>query len=150
MESTVILRGSIFRPGRTYRNYTGHLEKACFLTGHSLDRLTPAVSEISCGLRRAQNNSPRFPNFLYTADLYRVINNLGRLDPFAQLAFPPFLFSLRAPSEALPMRRACDHERLADFVPQNDKVLIGVRPCSGVGCLILKMAWRKNLAGLHP
>ena len=45
------------------------------------------------------------------------------------------------------MHRAHSSERLDEFVPHHDKVLIGVRQCSGVDCLILKLAWRKNLAG---
>ena len=147
LESTFILRGSIFRSGRTFRNYTGHLREACLLTGQPLDWYNPSVREIARSLEHARISSFRFPNFLYTQDLYGIINKLGRIGEFPQISFLTFLFSLRIPSEALCMRRARDSERLAEFVPHRDKVLIGVRPCSGAGCLILKLAWRTNLSG---
>ena len=61
-----------------------------------------------------------------------------------------FLLSLGIPSDALCVRRAHDSERLAEFAHLRDKVLIGVRPFSGADCIILKLAWRKNLAdGVH-
>ena len=75
LESTVALWGSIFRPGRTFRDYTGHLRKACLLAGHSLYWYAPAVREITRGLKHAKSNSPRFPNFIYTTDLYNITTN---------------------------------------------------------------------------
>ena len=45
------------------------------------------------------------------------------------------------------MRNAHQKERLGGFAPQSDKVLIGVRPCSKIDCLIIKMTNRKNLTG---
>ena len=89
---TVILRGSCFRPGRTFRNYLFHLKKARLLTECSFDRCTTAVREIARGLKHAKKNSLQFPNFIYTQDLYNVINHIGREDEFSQLAFiSPFL-----------------------------------------------------------
>ena len=146
-ERNVILWGSTFKAGATFRNYLGHLKKACFLTGSPVDWYTPAVRDISKGLRLAKKCSFKFPNFLYTQDLFKIINGLGWEDTFSLLAFTSYLFSLRIPSEALCLRRARDSERLADFVPQADKALIGTRICGGATCLIIKMSWRKNLPG---
>ena len=146
LESTVILWGSCFRPGRTSRNYTGNLRKAFLLTGHPLDWNAPSVREISNGLKHAQDSPFRFPNFLYTQDLYRIINTLCWIGEFPQIASLSLLCSLSIPSDAICIRRAHDSGRLAGFVPHHDKVLIGGRPCSGADCLILKLAWRKNLA----
>ena len=146
-EANVLHWSSIFRPGATYRNYLGHLKKACFLAGSPVDWYTSAVRDVSKGLRLAKKGSFKFPNFIYTQDLFRIINGLGWEDCFSKLAFVSFLFSLRIPSEALCMRQAHDSERLADFVPQGDKVLIGVRVCGGAPCLIVKMSWRKNIPG---
>ena len=65
-------------------------------------------------------------------------NGFGRGDVFALLAFTPYLLIIRTPSDALCLRRGRDSERLADFVPQADKPLIGARACGGAPCLILK------------
>ena len=147
LEDTVVLWGSCLRPGRTYRNYLGHLKKASLLAECSLERYSTDVKEIARGLRHAKKTAFQFPNFLYTQDLFAIINFLGWHEEFAQLAFLSFLFSLMIPSEALPMRKAHRHERIEEFIPQNDKVLIGVRPCSKIDCLIIKMSQRKNLSG---
>lgn len=90
--------------------------------------------------------SLRFPNFIYTQDPFKIINSLGRQGEFPQLAFIAFLFSLRIPPEALTMRRAHRRERLEGFSPQNDNVAIGVRPCSEIDWLIVKMNRRKDLS----
>ena len=47
--SPVILRGSCFRPGRSFRNCLGHLKKAWLLDERSLERYTAAVREIARG-----------------------------------------------------------------------------------------------------
>ena len=146
-EENVILWGSTFKVGKTFRNYLGHLKKACFLHGSPVDWYSPAVKDVAKGLRLAQKQPFKFPNFIYTQDLFRIINGLGWEDRFAQIAFICYLFSLMVPSEALCMRQAPEGERLADFVPQKDKVLIGTRICGGMPCLIIKMSWRKNLPG---
>ena len=45
------------------------------------------------------------------------------------------------------MRRARPTDRISEFVPQDDRVLIGVRNCAGTERLIIKMSQRKNLSG---
>ena len=100
LERTVILWGSCFRPGRTFLNYTGHLKKACLQTGHSLGWYTPSVKEIAMGLKNAKNASFRLPNCPYTQDRYRIINKLGWIGEFSQIAFLSFLPSLRIPPDA--------------------------------------------------
>ena len=132
-----MLWGSIFRPGATYRNYLGHLKKACFLTGSPVDWYTAAVRDVSKRLRLAKKESFKPPNFIYTRDLFKIINGLGRGDTFSMLDFVSYLSSLRVPPEALFLRKARDSGRLADFVPQSDKVLIGTRVCGG-GALPLR------------
>ena len=146
-EENVVLWGSCFRPGRTFRNYLGHLKKACLLAECAFEWYSTAVREIARGLKFAKQVSFKFPNFIYTQDLFKIINSLGWEDEFAQLAFISFLFSLRIPSEALVMKRAHRRERLEEFSPQHEQVLIGVRSCSKIDCLIVKMNRRKNLSG---
>ena len=103
------------------------------------------VRDVSKGLRYAKKSSSEFPNFIYTHELFSIINGLGWGGSFAKLAFISFLFIMRVPSEDLCLGKARDSERLADFVPQSDKVLIGTRVCGGAPCLIIKMSWRENL-----
>ena len=147
LEDTVLLWGSSFGAGRTYRNYIGHLKKACLLADCTLSWYSPSVKEIARGLRFAKRSPFTFPNFIYTQDLYRIINPLGWAEIFTQLVFPSFLFSLGIPSEALPMRRARPSGRISEFVPQDGRVPIGVRCCAGAECLVIKMSQRKNLSG---
>lgn len=129
--------GATFRPGATFRNYLGHLKKACFLTGTTIERYTPAVRDAPKGLRCALRRPFKFPNFIYTHDLFRIINGLCCEDRFALIAFASFLFSLRVSSEALCLRRARPDDRLAEFVPQGEKVLIGAHRSGGDDCLII-------------
>ena len=146
-EDTILLWGSTFKPGRTFRNYLSHLRKACLLTGSDFQWDTSAVHAVARGLRSAQRIPFKFPNFIYAQDLFTIINSSGWRSEFAQLCFTAYLFSLRIPSEALTMKRAFLDDPIGEFVPQADKVLIGVREWKGVECLIVKMSWRKNLGG---
>ena len=102
LDDTVVLWGTCFRPGRTFRNYLGHIKKACLLSERSLGWYTTAVREIALGLKHAKKNSFKLPNFIYTQDRYTGVNFLGWEDEFAQLSFLSCLFSLRIPSEAPP------------------------------------------------
>ena len=146
-EDSVLLWGSSFKPGRTFRNYLSHLRKGCLVFNSPLDWDTAAVRSVAKGLRSAHRIPFKFPNFLYTQDIFTIINTIGWQSEFAQLCFISFLFSLRVPSEALLMLRAYSDDPIEKFVPQADKVLIGTRSWRGIDCLIVKMSWRKNLSG---
>ena len=146
-QDTVLMWSNIFAPGRTFRNYLGHLKKGCMLAGTDLGWFTPAVKAASDGLRRAKRGQFAFPNFLFTNDLFFIISNLGWERMFCQLIFITFLFSLRVPSEALLLRRAFADDPISEFVSQDEKALIGVRSFRGTDTLIIKLSWRKNLDG---
>ena len=146
-EDSVLLWGSSFRPGRTFGNYLGHLRKGCLVFGSSLDWDTTAVRSVAKGLKSAHRIPFKFPNFIYTQDIFTIVNSIGWQSEFAQIRFISFLFPLRVPSEALLMIRAFSDDPIERFVPQADKVLIGTRSWNGIDCLIIKMSWRKNLTG---
>ena len=146
-QETVLMWSATFADGRTFRNYVGHLKKGCLLGGFTLEWCTPAVKAASDGLRRAKRGHFAFPNFLYTKDIFRIISALGWEAVFSQLVFIAFLFSLRVPSEALQLRRAFADDPISEFVFQEEKALIGVRPFEGSVALIIKLSWRKNLDG---
>ena len=136
-----------FRPGRTFRNYLGHLKKGCMMAGADLEWFTPGVKAASDGLRRAKRSHFAFPNFLFASDIFFTISTLGWGGMFCQLIFTTFLFSLRVPSEALLLRRAFADGPISEFISQDEKALIGVLPFRGTGALITKLSWRGDLEG---
>ena len=56
-----------------------------------------------------------------------------------------FLFSFRVPSETLHLRRAYRNDRVAEFSPQAEKTLVGIRSVGGTDYLAEKMSYRGNL-----
>ena len=95
----------------------------------------PHVSDMSkMGLAKCQDKSFRFTNFIRSPLLLRIITretSISGPSEFAQAAFFPFLFSFRAPSETLVLRRAFSSDLLDDFPPQAEKSLIGIRFSGG-------------------
>ena len=53
------------------------LKKACLLTGTSADWYTALVRGAPKGLRCAQKSPFKFPDFIDTQDLLRIINGVG-------------------------------------------------------------------------
>ena len=125
-EYSVVLRSSAFAPGKTFGNYAWHLRKGCNLVNASTDWFPPRVETVAKGLRQAKKGMFKFPNFLYKKDIFSIISALGWERMFSKLIFIAFLFSLRGPSEALLLRRAFIDDPISEFVPQDEKALIGV------------------------
>ena len=146
-ENTVLLWGRSFALWGLSAITWAILEKACLLSGTSVGRYTLAVRDASKDLRCALRRPFNLTNVIYTQDLLRIINGLGWEGRFALVAFTSFLFSIRVPSVALFLRRARPEDRISEFAHQGGKVHIGTRRCAFIDCLIIKMSWRKNLAG---
>ena len=89
-EENVLLWGSTSKPGATYRGYLWQLKKACFLTGPPVDCYAATVRDVPNCLRHAKKSSFKFPNFIYTQDLFMIINGLGWEDSFSLLASVSF------------------------------------------------------------
>ena len=89
----------------------------------------------------------KFPNFLYSEDVLATISTLGWERLFSQLIFIAFLFPLRIPPDALILKRSFRGDPISVFAPQDEKALIGVRKFKGTDTLVIKLGWRKNLAG---
>ena len=104
-EKSVLLWIATFPPGRTFRNYVGNHRKGRALLGAATDWATKAAYAEADGLREARNGTFKFPNFLFAADIFNLVNFLGWGREFSLFAFISFLFSLRVPSEALLLRR---------------------------------------------
>lgn len=142
-ETTVRPWGTLFKAGRTYKNYMAHLKKACFLLEVDTRWGAPAVRTVAHGLENAQGRSFAFPNFLFPRDILTIRGH----SPFFQLTYLSYLFPLVVPSEALMIRRAYADDPLTEFVPQPDKALMGIRRYKDHEMLILKFVFRKNIRG---
>ena len=100
---------------------------------------------VSRGLRAADKGRFRFPNFIRSELVIRVINFEPMNSRFAQLAFFAYLFALRVPSEALILRRAFEDDILELEAPQLEKELIAAREVGSQTLIKLKLTYRKNL-----
>ena len=99
MTDAILFRSSLFRAGRTFPQYISHVAMAA---------LTPDVRSVARGLRGAHHFPFKFQNYLAADDLIRLMKVSNLSSEFGQSAFCffCFLFLLRAPSDALWMRRA--------------------------------------------
>ena len=123
----MIERSSIFNPGGTFRNYVDYLEKVCYYMGHPATWYAPALVSIIKGLKLIGKAKCKFPNFLDSSILVRILNREAKQSEFAQLCYLAFLFALRIPSEALRAMRAYKGDQLNIFAPQAERALIGTR-----------------------
>ena len=146
LEEVVLQWSSMFNNTATFGNYVSLLEKCCFFLHFPLLGSPPCAKHAAEGLKKRQNKSSRFPNFIRSPLLLRVITHETSASEFDQAAFFSFLFSLRAPSATPVLRRAFSSDLLGDFPPQEEKALIGVFFSGGSPFLIAKFPWRKNLA----
>ena len=144
-EETVRLWSGTFNPGKTFNQYLAHLQKTSLLMHQPLDWLTPTIRGISKGLKNAQDLSFKFPNFIQTQDLLKLLRYTKVDSSTGQLFFLSYLFALRVPSETLRLTRAYADDPLTQFIPQKEKALIAVRFHSQTPVLVIKFAFRKNV-----
>ena len=111
-ERSVMARGALFAPGKSFRNYIGHLRKGCILLGCDANWAAKAIYAAASGLRKARKGVFKFPNFSLSKDVFRIVDFLLWDREFDQLIFLAFLFPHRVPSEALALRRAFRDARL--------------------------------------
>ena len=141
-QDEVIMWSSILAPIRAFRNYLGRLKKGRILAGANLERYTPAVRTASGGLRDEKRGRFAFPNFLLIEDIFTTISTIGRGRMFAQLISIGFISPIKVPSEALQLRSDFADVHIAEFITQNDKALIGVRPFGRTDAPVTKLSWR--------
>ena len=91
-KKTVLLWSSISNDGRTFENYIGFLRKSFFFLDKPVTWFSPAVVNVSRGLRAAGKGRFRFPNFIRSELVIRVVNLEPLHIQFAQLAFCAYLF----------------------------------------------------------
>ena len=145
-EEVVKQRSSVFGNTATYGNYVCHLEKCCYFLRYPTTWSTPVIRHIAKGLKKCQDKSFRFPNFIRSPLLLKIINHESSASEFAQACFLSFLFSFRVPSETLQLVRSYNTDELEAFTHQQEKALLGVRTIGGEPFLIAKLSTRKNLS----
>ena len=142
---TVLLRGNMFKPGRTQAMYTAHLMKAAILAKQPTDWMRPCIKSVASGLANAQDLSFRFGNFLFPDDLLRLIRTTKITSDFGRASFFPFIFLWVVPSETLTLRKDAADGPITDLAPQKVKILAAVRIIGGNAMRLAKFAWRKNM-----
>ena len=146
-ERRVLNWSSVFNDAPTFQNYTIHLQKVCFFLGCSTAWYTPAVKHVAKGLIKCQGKSFKFPNFIRSRLLIRMLRSQGLESESAQACLFSFLFSFRVPSETLMIRRSFNNDRLLEFSHQVEKALVGIRVFKKQPYLAAKLSFRKNHTG---
>ena len=144
-ERAILLRGAIFNDGKTFGNYLNFVRKACFFLSEPAAWFSNAVINTVRGIRSAGKGEFRFPNFIRSELVIRVINFEPFGIQFAQLAFCAYLFGLRVPPEALQLRRSFSSDSLDLLSHAKDEELISARASPSGPQLTLRLAYRKNL-----
>ena len=142
---SVLLRSALFKHGRAFAQYLSHVMKASILKRGPTDLLRPAIRSVARGLASAQDLSFKFRNYVFAADLLRLLKFVKLSSGMGQAAFLAFLLFLWVPSEALWMRIAPGSENLTEFTPKPFKVLAGIRVIKGSPMLLVKFPWGGNL-----
>ena len=145
-EHVIIEWSSVFRVGACYSNYIGYVKKVCFFLNEPVDWDTAAVRNVVKALKLSGKSNFRFPNFLRSPEVISILRHEGANSEFGLLAYVAYLFALRVPSEALPLRRAFTKDCLDDFLPMTKRTaVLGIRGAPPNESLILRLASRKNL-----
>ena len=105
LESSILSRSAIFNDGKTFGNYVNFVREACFFLNEPTAWFSPSVINTVKGLRAAGKGKFRFPNFIRSELVIRIITFEPFGSEFDQVAFCAYLFALSVPPEALQLRR---------------------------------------------
>ena len=114
-EGAVKLWSDTFNPGKTFKMYLAHLQKAFPTLNLPTDWLTSSVLTIAAGLANAQVRSFQFPNLIRCDDLVQPLRRAPLRGEFGQVAYMAYIFSLRVPPETLQMAHAFDNDPIAEY-----------------------------------
>ena len=82
-----------------------------------LDWATNAAVHTEYGMRMAGKNMIRFPNFIRSALIWRLVRGLSNNDELGRMAYISFLFAIRLPSGTLSIRRDHKGGKVTLFTP---------------------------------
>ena len=102
------------------------------------------IAAIAKGLRNKPSGKSKFHNSLEPRISDRIIRKEGWDSEFARLCYVTYLFTLRLPSEAVPLVRATTDDRLLTSECSTSTNLFGLREFQGEQRLVIKLAHRKN------
>ena len=110
------------------------------ILGIPTDWYDSSVSAVSRGLRKAQDLSGKFDNYMLRPDLQAFIAHESLSSDFGLLGYLSFLFLLRVQSEGLPLRRVSINDNLLDRSRGSFPALIGLCDINGENRLVMKLA----------
>ena len=137
--------GAIFRPGQTYSNYVGYVRKACHYLELPLSRGTPSVKNCVAALKLQAKGKFRFPKFITSEIIAKIIAHGTRDGVIAQLSYLSFQLALRVSSEALILRRDYKNDDFPGQSPMKNTSIIGLLGEPGAEFLAIRFERRKNL-----
>ena len=146
-EDKAVQRSCVFNNTATFGNYIPYMQKCCFFLNMSTDWFTPKVRHVAMGLKKSQNRSFRFSNFIRRSLLIQLLRRATVQSEFAKASFLSFLFALRVPSENLQLRMAYRGDQLLAFSPQPEKAPVGTSAVGGETFLVTKFSWWENMVG---
>ena len=91
-ERRVLERSSVFNDTATFANYTQHVQKVCFFLGTPTAWYTPDVNHVAKGLKKCQDRSLMFPNYIRGRLLLQLIQAESINSEFGQACRVSFLF----------------------------------------------------------
>ena len=138
-------RSSGFNVKDTYANYTHHMQNVCFSLGMPTSWYTPDAKYVAKGTKKRQDLSFRFPNYVRSRLLIRLVRAESAQSEFPHACLLSFLFRFMVPSETLQLRRSHRDDRPTEFPPQIKKALIGARLVKGRPFLAAKLSSRKYM-----
>ena len=145
-EEMVVQRSSIFHNTATYYNYVQHLKNACLFLRLPTAWNAPAVRHIAKGVKKCQDKSFKFSNFIRSSVILQLVERRSMQDEFAQACAISFLSAFRVPSETLALVRAFSSDLLLGFSAQKEKALINVMTVGELSFLVAKFPNWKNIA----
>ena len=86
-ERVVVEWSSIFKPGPTFSNYVGYVRKACHFPEHPLSWDSGAVKNTVAAIKLLGTWKFRFPNFIRSEFVAKILAKETRDGPFAQLSY---------------------------------------------------------------
>ena len=87
MTDTILILIALFRPWRTFSQYSAHVVEAAIFLRQPTDWLTPDVRSVDRGLRGAHDLPVEFQNYIMADDLLRLLQAEYMSTEFDQAAF---------------------------------------------------------------
>ena len=116
-----------------------------FLPQEPLAWATDAVKNVIPAHKMHGKGNRRLPNFIRSDIVLQILIRDSRDRSFAQMAYISPLYALRAPSEALLLRRAFRNDELTSFAPMKAPPLVAIRGDKPIQCIFMRLLRRKNL-----